>query len=165
MPLRLKSLENVLNPQAETAEVLRSLLAWIDAADLASQKGLPAPPAVRGDSTSLFPEGEWWLTDLQKRIKPEDDLHMGDEVAYDDNALTRKAAEAWWHDSESSDSATDGEESEASLPAGPSIKRKKTSDKHQMVSREGTAHSTTRMQTETAGPARRLRVKTKQHGP
>ena len=90
---------------------------------------------------------------------------MGDEVAYDDADVTRSAAEAWWHDSESSDSATDGEESEASLPAGPTIKRKWPIDRHQKISREETADSTTRMQTATTGPARRLRVKTKQHGP
>ena len=44
VPLKLKSLADILNPQPETASVLSGVLDWISRADVAAQRGEPKPP-------------------------------------------------------------------------------------------------------------------------
>ena len=63
-------MQEILNPQPTTADVLHELLAWIDSADRASQRCEPRPALARRDGRPLFPEGPWWLTELKQR-RPE----------------------------------------------------------------------------------------------
>ncbi len=126
VPLRLKRVEDILNPQPDTAEVVHAVLEWIKRCDVASQKGEAAPPAVRLDGAALFPEHEWWLTDFERRKPtPENAEGNGDEI-YEDADLTRDPEEAWWRGSASESSGSvvgeSGDDSEGSLPAGPHAK-------------------------------------------
>ena len=123
VPLKLHTLQQILNPQPKAAEVFRHLLQWIDSCDRASQMKQPAPPPKRVDGTALFPDSEWWLTELERRRPPVDaDINMDDEVAYDDDDLTRDAANAWWHGGDSKSSGETDEDSDASLPDGPRVR-------------------------------------------
>ena len=54
VPLRLKKLQDILNPQPETAAVLGGLLDWIARADAAAQRGEAKPPRTRSDGQPLF---------------------------------------------------------------------------------------------------------------
>ena len=47
--LQLFTLSEILNPQPRAADVAHALLAWIDAADMASQEQRDAPPFLRVD--------------------------------------------------------------------------------------------------------------------
>ena len=67
VPLRAKTLAQILNPQPETADVLHGLLDWIQRADLAAQRGDPRPDIQRADGAPLFPNSDWWLTELERR--------------------------------------------------------------------------------------------------
>ena len=51
VPLQLKTLAAILNPQPAAADVFHGLLDWIDRCDLASQAQQPPPPAARADGT------------------------------------------------------------------------------------------------------------------
>ncbi len=122
MPLRLHTLAGVLDPQPGTAEVLHALLEWIGRCDAASQCCQPPPPPTRMDGAPLFPEGEWWLTELEKRRPAATEINATDEVAYDDDEVTNNAEEAWWHDSGSDSSSSCDGDSDASLTQGPHLK-------------------------------------------
>ena len=102
------------------AGVLHALLTWIDRADWASQRNEPPPQVAREDGSSIFPEGEWWLTELEQRRDRSDDNTFLD-AEFDPEDVSKEAAEAATCCSDSTQSA--GEESNASLPAGPSPKR------------------------------------------
>ena len=66
MKLRLFTFSEILNPQPKAANVVHALLAWIDAADAASQSNQAKPEFVRPDGSPIFPEDEeWWLTELE----------------------------------------------------------------------------------------------------
>merc|ERR1711969_171096 len=70
VPVRLRSLVEVLDPQPETAEVLHRLLDWIDRADRAAQAGEPKPAFTTAAGEPVFPDDEeWWLTDFDRRKK------------------------------------------------------------------------------------------------
>jgi len=78
LKVHLRSLDEILRPQEQAAQVYENLLKWIDAADLASQKPGCAPPPFRNeDGSHIFPQDDegndakWWLTDLQLRIGEE----------------------------------------------------------------------------------------------
>ena len=117
VPLRLRTLGEVLNPQPDTAVVLHGLLDWIDRADAASQANAPRPDICRADGAQLFPATDWYLTDLERRNPtPAENSHM-DDVAIDEEDLTRNPQEAGPCSSDTSESAED--DSDASLPAGP----------------------------------------------
>ena len=120
-PLRLGTLQEILKPQPETANVLHGLLDWIDRADRASQLSEPLPPRCRVDGSPLFPEGAWWQTEMAKRARPEaaGGADM-DDAPYDDADLTWDPHEAGG--SSRSEAISDDGDSDASLPAGPSIK-------------------------------------------
>ena len=66
VPVRLRGLAEVLDPQPETAAVLHRLLDWIDRADRAAQAGAPKPAFTTATGEPIFPEEgeEWWLTDF-----------------------------------------------------------------------------------------------------
>ena len=127
VPLKLKSLAEILNPQLKTATVLHALLLWIDRADLASQSGEPKPPLERENEEPLFPDGQWWLTELEQR-RGANEADLASDAEIDPEHLTSKPDEAAVLDSDSS-TGTDGD-SDASLPAGPTpmhMKRQATS--------------------------------------
>ena len=69
MPVRLRNLADILDPQPQTAKVLHRLLDWIDRADWAAQAGASAPAFTTADGEPVFPEDdeEWWLTDFEQR--------------------------------------------------------------------------------------------------
>ena len=68
VPLKMKTLAEVLNPQPTTARVLSNLLQWIDDVDRQS-----VDPEVRAEDPSsaferiFFQEPNWWLTELERR--------------------------------------------------------------------------------------------------
>ena len=79
IPLKCHTLSEVLNPQPQATAVIRNLLGWIDRVDMASQCGTPRPPFSTLEGEDMFPDQPWWLTELQKRAAPEDELEPGDE--------------------------------------------------------------------------------------
>ena len=126
VPLQLKTLHEVLNPQPTTAHVLHGLLDWIKLCDDAARKGDPPPEAANANGGALFPSGDWWLTELEKR-KPMDEKvqqpGLDEEVVHDEQDLTQSAADAWWH-ADTSDSSSSDNDSNGSLPAGPSLRKR-----------------------------------------
>ena len=72
VPVRARTLEEILNPQPLMARVMHRLLDWIDRADQASAARLERPPFLTEDGGEIFPPSEelWWQTELQKR-KPQ----------------------------------------------------------------------------------------------
>ena len=117
VPLRLRELEHVLNPQRSTAEVLHALLGWIDRADEASQNGQPRPAVQRDNGAPLFPEDEWWLTELERRRPVDADKGGDDDGCVNEDDVTWKPEDAGAQSSSSSEPT--GDDSDASLPAGP----------------------------------------------
>ena len=99
--LQLFTLTEILNPQPRAADVVHALLAWVDAADRASQEHREAPPFEREDGSPIFPEGEeWWLTEISKRRMPD----SSKDLANDDIAagnLTDNPSEAGLSSNES----------------------------------------------------------------
>ncbi len=71
VPVRLRTLAEILDPQPGTAEVLHRLLDWIDRADRAAQDREPKPAFSTAAGDPIFPEDgeEWWLTDFDRRKK------------------------------------------------------------------------------------------------
>ena len=123
MPLRLKKLQDILNPQPETAAVLGGLLDWIARADAAAQRGDAKPPRTLEDGQALFPESEWWLTDLERRQPRETALPTDREEAKLDEADLTLIPELAGAEDSSSDTDSGGEDSEGSLPGGPTPTR------------------------------------------
>ena len=79
IPLKCRTLAEVLNPQPQASAVIRNLLGWIGRVDMASQHGTPRPPFSTVEGESIFPDQPWWLTELQKRVAPEEEPEPGDE--------------------------------------------------------------------------------------
>ena len=79
IPLKCRTLAEVLNPQPQAAAVIRNLLGWIDRVDSASQHGTPRPSFSTLDGGDIFPDEPWWLTELQKRAPPDEEPEPGDE--------------------------------------------------------------------------------------
>ena len=106
IPLKHRTLAEVLDPQPKASAVIRRLLAWIDSCDMASQRGEPRPPFDH----NIFPDDEWWLTDLLRRPKTEE--------ADEDGPPTESDAPV--ADEADSDPMSDdeGAESHAQLPDG-----------------------------------------------
>ena len=123
IPLRMKSLHQILDPQPVTASVLHGLLGWIDRADRAHQAGGAKPPIEREDGEKLFPHGPWWLTELERRKPPTQQSQDMDDAKLDEEDLTLNPDEAGVGSSTSDESLDEG--SEASLPAGPVPKRRR----------------------------------------
>ena len=80
-PVKLRRLEDILNPQPDAQVVIRRLLDWMDRVDLASQSGGARPAFQTPDGGDIFPpDGEpWWLTNVQRQIAPGDAEQPGDE--------------------------------------------------------------------------------------
>merc|ERR1711960_67898 len=98
VPVRLRTLADILDPQPGTAEVLHRLLDWIDRADRAAQAGMPKPAFTTEAGEPVFPDDdeEWWLTDFDRRKKkaapeepsssdPETESAAGSEPGGDDD--------------------------------------------------------------------------------
>ena len=119
VPLRLRSLQDILNPQPRTARVLHGLLDWIDRADTAAQRGQPRPDLSRADGEPLFPVDEpWWLTDLERRNPATESCPDDLDVArIDDDDLTLRPDEAGV-ESTDSDGGSTTSHSDGSLPPG-----------------------------------------------
>ena len=82
VPLKFRTLAEVLNPQPDASVVIKRLLDWIDRVDTASQTGGPKPSFQTEEGQSIFPEDDdpWWLTDITRRATVnEDDKADGDE--------------------------------------------------------------------------------------
>ena len=79
IPLKCRTLAEVLNPQPQASTVIRNLLGWIDRVDTASQHGTPRPSFSTLEGEDIFPDDPWWLTDVQKRAVPEEESEPGDE--------------------------------------------------------------------------------------
>ena len=155
VPLKLRTLAQILDPQPQTAQVLQGLLAWIDRADLAAQAGAPAPPPSTEDGAKLFPDTEWWLTDLERR-SPEDRQSKidGDAQLDEDDANLYKDALA--SQSESDASGSSSSDSDASLPAGPLPKHlKKDSGPSTDKSAEALSVASGAFETEVGGTCAR----------
>ena len=71
VPVKMKTLEEILNPQPQTALVLHELLHWIDLYDACAQRQEAPPPLVRRDGTPMFQDDEWFLTEFEKRSRVE----------------------------------------------------------------------------------------------
>ena len=80
LPVKLKTLEEILNPQPDAQVVIHRLLDWMDRVDLATQTGAPRPPFKTADGEDIFPEDgdPWWLTDVSRRA-PAEEQENGDE--------------------------------------------------------------------------------------
>ena len=90
VPVRLRTLAEILDPQPQTAEVLHRLLDWIDRADRAAQAGEPKPAFTTAAGDPVFPDDgeEWWLTDFDRRKKkkaPEEPSSSDPETEPDGN--------------------------------------------------------------------------------
>ena len=68
IPVKLRTLQESLNPQPRMREVLFRLMLWIDREDAALRAGRTPPPFETEDCEPIFPpdDEEWWLTDVQK---------------------------------------------------------------------------------------------------
>jgi len=80
IPVRHRDLSEVINPQPDAIHVIRKLLDWIDAVDLASQRGGARPAFKTAQGEPIFPgeDVKWWLTDVQQR-KKQNEAHPADE--------------------------------------------------------------------------------------
>ena len=74
VPVKHKTLAEILNPQPRAAAVFHRLLDWIDRVDMASQRGEARPEFATPDGMPIFPEGEnedgWWLTHQRSMSEP-----------------------------------------------------------------------------------------------
>ena len=71
VPVRLRTLAEILDPQPETAAGLHRPLGGSDRADRAAQAGAPKPAFATAENEAIFPEDgeEWWLTEFERRKK------------------------------------------------------------------------------------------------
>ncbi len=70
VPVKNRTLAEILNPQPKCSKVLHKLMEWIDACDYASQEGKEKPECIDGDGQPIVPTDEdnlWWLTELSAR--------------------------------------------------------------------------------------------------
>ena len=112
----------MLTPQREAATVLHGVLEWMCRVDDAAQNGGPRPAPLRSDGKPLFPDSEWWLTEMEQRSPAEQPGEVDGDGQLEEVDITLQPSEAG-HGSSSSSSETDGG-SDASLPAGPPFKKK-----------------------------------------
>ena len=80
MPVRHRDLSEVINPQPDAIHVIRKLLNWIEAVDLASQRGGSRPAFKTAQGEPIFPGEDvlWWLTDVQRKTSV-DAMPPGDQ--------------------------------------------------------------------------------------
>ena len=58
LPVKLKTLEEILNPQPDAQVVIHRLLDWMDRVDLATQTGDPRPLFQTADGDDIFPDSD-----------------------------------------------------------------------------------------------------------
>ena len=98
--------------------MLKELLSWIDRVDRASQvPGSPRPPCRRLDGTPIFPEEGsendlWWLSEIAKRKRPEDEEQKHPEGGDEDGPVTSEAEAE--REKEDADETDDTDESSSS---------------------------------------------------
>lgn len=83
VPVKNRTLAEILDPQPRCSIVLHKLLEWIDRCDYASQNGEMKPPCKQLNGDQIIPTDEddlWWLTELSRRKIDEkkDDPPPGD---------------------------------------------------------------------------------------
>ena len=84
VPLRLKTVQQILNPQPTTARVLHELLQWIDDEDRASQQEANQTNvgSLRPEiAVSLFKDApeNWWMTEFERRKPPDESSSSEDD--------------------------------------------------------------------------------------
>ena len=82
MPMKLRTLEEVLNPQPEAMQVYKRYLDWIRRVVLASHNGGQRPDFVTEGGEAILPEdgATWWLTNAQRHAANTKEVqHRGDE--------------------------------------------------------------------------------------
>ena len=101
-----------MNPQPDATAVVHALLAWIDEADKAAQRGESKPPFCRPDGAQIFPPDDtWWLTSFEKRCTQEPGADLaGDDVPYEDLTLDPADAGVASSDTSSSETSRDDED-------------------------------------------------------
>ena len=80
VPVAHRNLYEVITPQPDAIHVIRKLLTWIEAFDMAFSRGDVRPEfkTAEGERIFLDEDRKWWLTDVQQRRKP-DEGHLADE--------------------------------------------------------------------------------------
>ena len=109
IPVKLKKLEEILNPQPDATVVIYRVLDWMDRVDMASQTGEPRPVFQTLDGQIIFPEGDepWWLTDVQKRAAPDEEEQPADEDGPASEMKEGQQVEVSCSDAGSSDAGTE----------------------------------------------------------
>ncbi len=75
VPVQLRTLEQILKPQQQMADVMGRFLSWVGRENEAVRAGEPPPAFETETGGPIFPnagECEWWLTDVQQRRPPEE---------------------------------------------------------------------------------------------
>ena len=74
-PVKHRKLEEVLNPQPDASVVIHRLLDYMNRVDVATQQGRARPPFKTLEGVDIFPPEDelWWLTDVSRRAKDEDE--------------------------------------------------------------------------------------------
>ena len=74
-PVKHRKLEEVLNPQPDATVVIHRLLDYMNRVDVATQQGRARPPFKTLEGVDIFPPEDelWWLTDVSRRAKDEDE--------------------------------------------------------------------------------------------
>ena len=80
VPVAHRYLYEVIPPQSDAIHVIRKLLTWIEAVDMASNRGGVRPEFETIEGEPIFPgeDKRWWLTDVQQR-KSTEEVHPEDE--------------------------------------------------------------------------------------
>ena len=80
-------------------DVFLALLSWMDAADLAAQRGDAPPLFQRSDGAPMFPPDRWWLTDAQQQdtthAKPQAIDGDGPDLEDDVESAGEEIEEEW----------------------------------------------------------------------
>ena len=82
IPVKNKTLTEILNPQPKCSVVLHKLMEWIDECDLASQTGKPKPECLDKDGQPIIPTDDdnlWWLTEMSARKTEEKDAKADED--------------------------------------------------------------------------------------
>ena len=93
IPLKHKWVSEVLNPQPEATVVIQKVLRWIERVDAASRSGTPKPPFVDEEGRDIFPEGPWWLTDVNLRHQQNKDDKTAADVDVEDGPASENEEE------------------------------------------------------------------------
>ncbi len=73
VPLRHRTLAEILNPMPDASAVIAKLLDYISRVDVASQTGALRPEFKTSDGESIFPEDpeeQWWMQIIRQRFPP-----------------------------------------------------------------------------------------------